>query len=78
MNCQCSINWILPTDNILTTKANELKYRVYICENCKRYFIRRFYHLLEIDPKAQQVLKDGVVIKIPEEYLEKFNIKKEV
>lgn len=72
MNCQCSINWIHPTENTITAAGpNKIKYRVYVCENCKRYFIRRFYHLVEIDLQTQQTLKDGVLVKIPD--LDKFN-----
>jgi hypothetical protein len=46
-DCSCSRNWIKRTDNWFTTDTN-ISYNVYICENCKRYYVKRLGHFIEV------------------------------
>lgn len=45
MLCNCITN-IVETENKFEIDAT---YQVYMCENCKRYYIKRFMYLIEIE-----------------------------
>lgn len=47
MDCRCELNWIKKTDNKMTTDTG-ITYSIYICEDCKRYYIQRLWRYIEV------------------------------
>ncbi len=47
MDCNCERS-LVETANIFETGINNIQYKILICENCKKYFIRRFHNLFEV------------------------------
>jgi hypothetical protein len=45
-NCSCS--WIRKTDNIIEIDTDK-EYKVYICENCRRYYIKEHNKYVEVN-----------------------------
>ena len=62
-DCTCGHGFLLKTDNSFTT--NEIRYDVYICENCKEYYVKRFSHLCGVvyDYKQSCWMQNGVFLK---------------
>ena len=61
--CHCE-NYLSKTDNVIVSDT-AIKYHVYICQECKRYYIKRFCWLLEVkfDVKNQEWNQTGKRIK---------------
>jgi hypothetical protein len=54
---------MVKTENIMVTTTN-IKYRVFICEGCKRYYIKRFNKLIEVqyNQSGDKWTQTGVII----------------
>ena len=44
--CNC-LNYLIETANKMTTNTG-ITYKVFICENCKKYYIKRFKNYLGV------------------------------
>jgi len=61
-NCVCGHGSLVKTAGTFVGKTGE--HPIYICEECKRYYVRRFNHLVGIEPdSSERYVQNDVFIK---------------
>jgi len=68
--CNCNL-YLEPTENKYITNNNKISYTIYICADCNRCWIKRFFFLHEVEfNQEKQTWSETQQIKKLEDYIE--------
>ena len=58
----CNCKHLIKTENKMVTKTG-ITYIVFICENCKKYYVKRFNFFYEVQHNENEWTQTGEKIK---------------